>query len=917
MGLISFIKGGDNRKQVKKLEAIAYKIEAQQEQMRALSDEQLKAKTQEFKRRLTENYETTDDILPEAYAVVREASDRVLGMRHFHVQLLGGIALHQGRIAEMRTGEGKTLVATLPAYLNALTGKGVHVVTVNDYLAKRDAEWMGKVHRFLGLTVGVAVAGMTPEQKREAYKCDITYATNNELGFDYLRDNMAVYKSALVQRGLNFAIVDEVDSILIDEARTPLIISGAGGKSSDMYATANRFVRTLRASTNIDDEGKAIEGEESNGDYEIDRKKKAINLTERGIRKAEKFFNVDDLTSVDHSELNHYINNALRAVYVMKKDEDYIVRDGEVLIVDEFTGRVMIGRRYSDGLHQAIEAKENVRIQNENRTRATITFQNYFKLYSKLCGMTGTAKTEETEFRGIYGLDVVVIPPNKPSQRIDENDAVFPTKKGKFKAILEDIEECYKAGQPVLVGTTTVDKSEELSRMLGQRRIPHNVLNAKNHQREAEIVAQAGKKHQVTIATNMAGRGTDILLGGNAEYMALQRMRAQGMSEESISAATSYYQTDDAEVLEARRIFKEYYDSFKDEIEKEKQEVIAVGGLRIIGTERHESRRIDNQLRGRAGRQGDVGSTKFYLSMEDDMIRLFGGDRMKRIAEIFKLEEDQAIEVKMLTKGIENAQSELEGRNYRTRKQVLEYDDVMNVQRQTVYRERNRVLMGESVHETIVGMMKGQCEAIVDAYTNPKLDWTEWDVEELNKEVHRKLLPEEEEFFTEDVLNRYDIDELKEILFNEMQSVYNKKIQEAASIGVDFEEVERIILLKIVDSRWTDHIDVMDSLRRDIGLQAYGQKDPVLMYKQEGFELFEEMNDNIRENTVAYLMRVNVEKAPSKREDQSGDLVMGSDGKKVGRAPVTKAKKPRPNDPCPCGSGKKYKMCCMSKDGND
>ncbi len=917
MGLISFIKGGDNRKQVKKLEAIAYKIEALQEQMRALSDEQLKAKTQEFKRRLTENYETTDDILPEAYAVVREASDRVLGMRHFHVQLLGGIALHQGRIAEMRTGEGKTLVATLPAYLNALTGKGVHVVTVNDYLAKRDAEWMGKVHRFLGLTVGVAVAGMTPEQKREAYKCDITYATNNELGFDYLRDNMAVYKSALVQRGLNFAIVDEVDSILIDEARTPLIISGAGGKSSDMYATANRFVRTLRASTNIDDEGKAIEGEESNGDYEIDRKKKAINLTERGIRKAEKFFNVDDLTSVDHSELNHYINNALRAVYVMKKDEDYIVRDGEVLIVDEFTGRVMIGRRYSDGLHQAIEAKENVRIQNENRTRATITFQNYFKLYSKLCGMTGTAKTEETEFRGIYGLDVVVIPPNKPSQRIDENDAVFPTKKGKFKAILEDIEECYKAGQPVLVGTTTVDKSEELSRMLGQRRIPHNVLNAKNHQREAEIVAQAGKKYQVTIATNMAGRGTDILLGGNAEYMALQRMRAHGMSEESISAATSYYQTDDAEVLEARRIFKEYYDSFKDEIEKEKQEVIAVGGLRIIGTERHESRRIDNQLRGRAGRQGDVGSTKFYLSMEDDMIRLFGGDRMKRIAEIFKLEEDQAIEVKMLTKGIENAQSELEGRNYRTRKQVLEYDDVMNVQRQTVYRERNRVLMGESVHETIVGMMKGQCEAIVDAYTNPKLDWTEWDVEELNKEVHRKLLPEEEEFFTEDILNRYDIDELKEFLFNEMQSVYNKKIQEAASIGVDFEEVERIILLKIVDSRWTDHIDVMDSLRRDIGLQAYGQKDPVLMYKQEGFDLFEEMNDNIRENTVAYLMRVNVEKAPSKREDQSGDLVMGSDGKKVGRAPVTKAKKPRPNDPCPCGSGKKYKMCCMSKDGND
>ena len=916
MGIFSMIKGGDNRRQLKKLETIAFKVESLEESMKSLTDEQLKAKTQEFRRRLTENYETTDDILPEAYAVVREASSRVLGMRHFHVQILGGIALHQGRIAEMRTGEGKTLVSTLPAYLNALTGKGVHVVTVNDYLAKRDAEWMGKVHRFLGLTVGVAVAGMNPDQKREAYNCDITYATNNELGFDYLRDNMVVYKSALVQRGLNFAIVDEVDSILIDEARTPLIISGAGGKSSDMYGIANRFVRTLKASTNIDDEGKALEGEESNGDYEIDRKKKAINLTERGIKKAEKFFNVDDLTSVDHSELNHYINNALRAVYIMKRDDDYIVRDGEVLIVDEFTGRVMIGRRYSDGLHQAIEAKENVRIQNENRTRATITFQNYFKLYNKLCGMTGTAKTEETEFRGIYGLDVVVIPPNRTSQRIDENDAVFPSVKGKINAIIEDIEECYKAGQPVLVGTTTVDKSEELSKLLNARRIPHNVLNAKNHQREAEIVAQAGKKHQVTIATNMAGRGTDILLGGNAEYMALQRMRNQGMSEESISFATSYHQTDDSEVLEARRIFKEYYDSFKDEIEQEKQEVIKVGGLRIIGTERHESRRIDNQLRGRAGRQGDVGSTKFYLSMEDDMIRLFGGDRMKRIAEIFKLEEDVAIEVKMLTKGIENAQSELEGRNYRIRKQVLEYDDVMNVQRHTVYSERNRILMGESVHETIVNMMKGQCELIVDAYTDPKVDWTEWDYDELNKEVRRKLLPEEEEFFTEELLKKYDIEELKEILFNEMQSVYNKKIQHAASIGVDFEEVERIILLKIVDSRWTDHIDVMDSLRRDIGLQAYGQKDPVLMYKQEGFGLFEEMNDNIRENTVAYLMRVNVERAPTKREEQNVDLTMNSDGTRAVKAPTVKAKKARPNDPCPCGSGKKYKMCCMRTDGD-
>ncbi len=913
MGIISFIKGGDNRKQLAKLEIIADKIESLEPQMQQLSDEQLRAKTDEFKKRLKENFETTNDILPEAYAVVREASRRVLGMRHFRVQLMGGIALHQGRIAEMRTGEGKTLVATLPSYLNALEGKGVHVVTVNDYLAKRDAEWMGKVHKFLGLTVGVIIAGMTNDQKREAYNCDITYGTNNEFGFDYLRDNMVVYQSQLVQRGLNFAIIDEVDSILIDEARTPLIISSAGGKSSDMYMIANRFVRGLKASTNTDDEGKAIEGEESNGDYELDLKKKAVNLTERGISKAEKFFNIEDLTAVDNSELNHYINNALKANYVMKKDSDYIVDSGEVLIVDEHTGRVMVGRRYSDGLHQAIEAKENVRIQNENRTRATITFQNYFKLYGKLCGMTGTAKTEEAEFRGIYNLDVVVIPPNIPSQRIDENDAVFTTKNGKIRAILADIEECYKVGQPVLVGTTTVEKSEELSKILSQHRIPHNVLNAKNHQREAEIIAQAGKKHQVTIATNMAGRGTDILLGGNAEYMAMQRMRAQGMSEESIYNATAYFQTDDPEILEARRIFRELYDSFKTDIEKEKQEVKAVGGLRIIGTERHESRRIDNQLRGRAGRQGDEGSTKFYLSMEDDMIRLFGGDRMKRIAEMFGMDEDTPIDKKILSRGIESAQRDLEGRNYRIRKQVLEYDDVMNVQRKTVYAERNRILMGESVHETILNMMKGQSELIVDSYTNPKLDWTEWDYEELNKEVHRKLLPDEEMFFTEEILDKYDIEELKKLLYDEMLSVYNEKIREAAELGCDFEEVERIILLKIVDSKWTDHIDIMDGLRRDIGLQAYGQNDPVLMYKREGFDLFEDMNNNIREDTVAYLMRVNVEKAPQKREAQNVDLTVNSDGTRQVKT-VSKSKKPGPNDPCPCGSGKKYKKCCMLKD---
>ncbi len=913
MGLISFLKGGNNRRQIEKLERIVDKIEELEPRFEAYSDEQLREMTAEFKRRLNENYETLDDILPEAFAVVREAAKRVLGMRHFRVQLMGGIVHHQGRIAEMRTGEGKTLVATLPAYLNALPGKGVHIVTVNDYLAKRDSEWMGKVHRFLGLTVGVIIAGMSHEQKKAAYACDITYGTNNEFGFDYLRDNMVVYEKDLVQRGLNYAIIDEVDSILIDEARTPLIISSAGGRSSDMYAIANKFVRTLKASTNIDDEGKTQDDEESNGDYEIDKKKKAVNLTERGNRKAEKFFNIDDITNVEHSELNHYINNALKAVYLMKKDENYIVDGGEVLIVDEFTGRVMVGRRYSDGLHQAIEAKENVRIQNENRTRATITFQNYFKLYTKLSGMTGTAKTEETEFRGIYGLDVVTIPTNRPSIRIDEEDAVYSTLKGKFNAIIKDVEDCYKRGQPVLVGTTTVDKSEDLSKMLRQHKIPHNVLNAKNHLKEAEIIAQAGKKGQVTIATNMAGRGTDIMLGGNAEYLAMQRMRADGMSEETIYNATSYFNTDDPEILQARKIYQDLYDKYKGEISQEKEEVKKLGGLRIIGTERHESRRIDNQLRGRAGRQGDEGSTKFYLSMEDDMIRLFGGDRMKRIADIFKLSEDEALQVRMLSRGIENAQKELEGRNFRARKTVLEYDDVMNVQRHTVYEERNRVLRGESVHETILEMMRTQIDIIVSRYTNPKLDWEEWDVEEMNKEVNRMLLPDEEEYFTPENMTDKDISELKDMLYESMQQVYNAKITAAAEIGCDFEEVERIILLKIVDNKWTDHIDIMDGLRRDIGLQAYGQQNPVMMYKKEGFDLFEEMNDNIREQTVAYLMRVSVEKAPTRREEQNVDLIASSNGSRTARTPVVNDKKIGPNDPCPCGSGKKYKHCCMKK----
>ena len=901
MGLIRYLMGSDNRKHLKKLEQIADRIELLEEKFAAMSDEELKGMTEIFKKRLSENYETLDDILPEAFAVVREASKRVLGMRHFHVQLMGGIALHQGRIAEMRTGEGKTLVSTLPAYLNALAGEGVHIVTVNDYLAKRDAEWMGKIHRFLGLTVGVAIAGMNSDAKRKAYNCDITYATNNELGFDYLRDNMVIYKEDMVQRKLSYAIIDEVDSILIDEARTPLIISGRGGKSSDMYITANRFARGL-----------------SEDDYEYDEKKKAINLTEEGMQKAERYFGVESLNDVESTEINHYINNALRAHYVMKRDKDYIVNDGEVIIVDEFTGRLMVGRRYSEGLHQAIEAKENVRIQNENKTLATITFQNYFRLYKKLSGMTGTAKTEETEFRDIYGLDVVQIPTNLPNARVDQNDQVYTTVAGKLRAVVEDIAECYERGQPVLVGTTTVEKSEELSEMLRKAKVPHRVLNAKNHEKEAEIVAQAGKLKAVTIATNMAGRGTDILLGGNAEYLALKRMRDLGMSEESVYYATSVFNTEDPEILKARETFKGFYDEFKVEVDKEKEEVKALGGLRIIGTERHESRRIDNQLRGRAGRQGDIGSSIFYLSMEDELVRLFGGDKMKRIADMFKIDDDTPFAMGLLTKQIENAQRNIEGRNYSIRRQVLEYDNVMNTQRTIIYGERGKVLQGMSVHEQIDKMMRDQVDIIVGTYTNPKTDWDEWDRENLNKEIERKLIPGDTSFLSEDRLSKWALEEIKEQIYDAMMLYYNEKIDAAKELGVDFEEIERVILLKVVDARWMDHIDAMDNLRRGIGLQAYGQHDPVVAYKHEGFEMFDEMISSIQEETVRLLMRVNVEQAP-KREGQNLELVVTSNGdrqaKRAAQAPSVNANKNvGRNDPCPCGSGKKYKNCCWDKD---
>ncbi len=900
MGLISFITGSDNRKHLKKLEAIALKVEDYEEEYKKLSDDQLKAKTEEFRRRYKENYETLDDLLPEAFATVREASARVLGMRHFHVQILGGITLHQGRIAEMRTGEGKTLVSTLPAYLNAVTGEGVHIVTVNDYLAKRDAEWMGKVHRFLGLTVGVAVSGMTPEAKRAAYNCDITYATNNELGFDYLRDNMVIYKEEMVQRKLSYAIIDEVDSILIDEARTPLIISGRGEKSSDLYIRANQFVKR----------------EIKEDDFEFDEKKKAINLTESGATKAETFFGIENFADIENSDIAHHVNNALRAHKIMKRDQDYIVSDGEVVIVDEFTGRLMVGRRYSDGLHQAIEAKENVTIRNENKTLATITFQNYFRLYDKLGGMTGTAKTEESEFKGIYGLDVVEIPTNVPSQRVDENDVIYTTVNGKLRAVIDDIKECTDRGQPVLVGTTNVEKSEELSRLLTGKRITHSVLNAKNHEKEAEIIAQAGRVGAVTIATNMAGRGTDILLGGNPEYAAKKRMRDLGVDEKLISAATAYFTTEDADVLAARAQYKKFYDEYKKEADEEKEKVIAVGGLRIIGTERHESRRIDNQLRGRAGRQGDMGSSIFYLSMEDDLLRLFGGDRMKRIAEMFHADEDTPFSMKLLTRQIANAQRNVEGRNYSIRKQVLEYDNVMNTQRTIIYKECNKVLQGESVHEQIDVMMHEQIEKIVDTYTDPKVDWNEWDYEGLNKEIERKLIPGDTTFLTEDRMEKWALEEIKEQVYTAMQTYYTQKTDNAKELGVDFEEIERVILLKVVDKQWMDHIDAMDALRRGIGLKAYGQQDPVIAYKQEGFAMFDDMIDRIHEETVALLMRVNVERAP-KREGQNLDLVVSSGGSKQAKAPKANRSENKDvgrNDPCPCGSGKKYKNCCWDKD---
>ena len=881
---------GENFRHVKKLKKTADKIELLADSYSQLTNEQLQAKTEEFKKRISDG-EKLESILPEAYATVREAATRVLGMRHFYVQLLGGIALHQGRIAEMATGEGKTLVATLPAYLNALTGKGVHVVTVNDYLATRDAYWMGKLYKFLGLSVGIVVPQMKVEDKRAAYSADITYCTNNELGFDFLRDNMVVRKKDKVQRELNFAIIDEVDSILIDEARTPLIISGRGGKSSDMYKMANSFARTLH------------EGD----DFTIDEKEKAVSLTDDGITKAEKYFKVSNLSDIENTELYHHIQQALKAHNMMKRDRDYIVSDGEVLIVDEFTGRVMVGRRYSEGLHQAIEAKEGVPIRSENKTLATITFQNFFRMYSKLSGMTGTAKTEEDEFKGIYSLDVVTIPPNKPSMRVDEHDQIYTTVNGKMKAIIADIEKCYESGQPVLVGTVSVEKSEELSKQLRRLGINHNVLNAKMHKKEAEIIAQAGRYKAVTIATNMAGRGTDIQLGGNPEYQAKQKLEKDGYDPETIEAAASILPSDDEKVLKARQEYNRHYEAFKKICEQEKEQVIALGGLRIIGTERHESRRIDNQLRGRAGRQGDKGSTVFYISMEDDVARIFGGDKMKQIAELFRMDEDDAISSGIVTKQIERAQLMVESRNFSIRKQVLSYDDVMNAQREIIYKERGKVLDGLDVHDQILDMIDSLAEHVIETHADYKQDYKTWDYEAFNNALEQKMIPKGSNVITEKLASHYDVYKMKDAVLKIALKNYEDKIAKAKEQGIDWSEIERIILLKTVDAKWMDHIDQMDALRRGIGLRALGQRDPVLSYRQEGWNMFDDMIERIHGETASILLKIEVVKNEEGKEKMSVDK--SSQKVAVKNAESKKAEVGR-NDPCPCGSGKKYKNCC-------
>ena len=911
MGLLEKIFGDLNEKEVKKIEKIVERVEALDAQMQTLSDDELRGMTPKFRERL-EAGETLDDILPEAFAVCREGAARSLGMKHFHVQLIGGVALHQGRIAEMKTGEGKTLVATLPVYLNALEGKGVHVVTVNDYLAKRDMEWMGKLYTFLGLSVGCVIHGISSQARKAAYQADITYGTNNEFGFDYLRDNMVIYKEDLMQRELNYAIVDEVDSILVDEARTPLIISGQGEKSTELYHTADRFVRTLK----LDE------------DFTTDEKEKTVSITEAGVAKCEQYFNIDNFSDPENMEINHHVHIALKAHNLMKRDVDYIEKDGEIVIVDEFTGRLMFGRRYSEGLHQAIEAKEGIEVRQESKTLATITLQNYFRMYRKLAGMTGTAKTEEQEFRDIYNMDVVVIPTNKPIARVDMDDSVYGTEKGKFEAVVNQIAERHATGQPVLVGTISIEKSEIISSMLKKRGIKHNVLNAKQHEREAEIIAEAGRLGSVTIATNMAGRGTDIILGGNPEFEAKKEMRKEGYEEAAISFASSFVPSDDAELLAARARFSELLAQFKEERAGEQEQVREAGGLHIIGTERHESRRIDNQLRGRSGRQGDPGSTQFFISLEDDLMRLFGGERIQGLVDKLGVAEDEPIEAGMLTRSIESAQKKVEGRNFSIRKYVLQYDDVMNKQRTVIYGERRRVLDGEDLKDYIVSMTRELVEENAEICVQDSKFAEEWDIADFNQKLQRYCDRIPGVQYSEEEIQKLTKEELIEDAMEQFAAAYSEKEQE---IGEErMRELERVILLRVVDSKWMDHIDAMDQLKSGIGLRALGQEDPARAYANEGFDMFELMIRSIREDVVRFCYNVTIQTTTQRKQviqlgkdtKESSDAGMVDEqGRAVPKAakvperqgkqmPVHKEHTVGRNDPCPCGSGKKYKKCC-------
>ena len=908
MGLIQKIFGTYSQRELKSIYPIADKIEALEDEYRQLTDEQLQAKTPEFKQRLQQG-ETLDDILPEAFAAVREAADRVLGLRPYRVQLIGGIVLHQGRIAEMKTGEGKTLVATLPAYLNALSGNGVHIVTVNDYLAKRDSEWMGKVHRFMGLTVGLIIHDLTKEERQAAYAADITYGTNNEMGFDYLRDNMAIYKNEQVQRGHSFAIVDEVDSILIDEARTPLIISGMGEKSTQLYDMAEAFSCRLKKYVVAETDDKAAEDESLDADYIVDEKARTATLTARGIAKAEEFFHLENLSDPENSTIAHHINQAIKAHGTMKRDVDYVVKDGEIIIVDEFTGRLMFGRRYSEGLHQAIEAKEHVSVQRESKTLATITFQNYFRLYSKLSGMTGTAMTEEEEFATIYKLDIVEIPTNRPVVRIDNEDAVYKTEQGKYRAVIRQVKECHEKGQPVLVGTVSIEKNELLSRMLTKEGIRHNLLNAKNHEKEAEIVAQAGQFGAVTVATNMAGRGTDIMLGGNAEYMATNDLRKAGYTDEVIADATGYAETDNPEILEARQMFADKLRQHKAEISGEADRVRQAGGLFIIGTERHDSRRIDNQLRGRAGRQGDPGETRFYISLEDDLMRLFGGERVQAAMERMNIDEDMPIESKMLTRSIQQAQTTVESRNFQARKSVLEYDDVMNKQREIIYGQRRQVLEGMDVKDVIMNMMNTSITHLVqNAFSGIQhLDMTS--CQELLRQVEGLYFPKYAVRFSQEQLDAMDAQAVTDAFTQAAAGYYQQKEDEFTSPVM--REVERVVLLRVVDEYWMEHIDAMSDLRQGIRLRAYAQTDPIIAYKKESLEMFEEMIAAIQDETVRRLYSVRLKKNEEVKRERVANATsesVGGDGT-VKKQP-RKVKKIGRNEPCPCGSGKKYKNCC-------